>query len=135
MNSFWKAKQSIPHTTVTFYGDCMKMGEDFAQSFGDKDLAVASRQRTVSHFFFTKKFFLPKTTLLSSTHHPTRLTWLHATFRFPAIFTELWRSRQNRRRCRTPSQNTTSRKHYKWQKRWKRCIRAEGDFFEGDGGQ
>jgi hypothetical protein len=24
-NSSWQAKQSIPHTTVTFYGDCVKM--------------------------------------------------------------------------------------------------------------
>jgi hypothetical protein len=23
----------------------------------------------------------------------------------------------------------------KWQKRWEQCIRAEGDYFEGDGGQ
>jgi hypothetical protein len=23
----------------------------------------------------------------------------------------------------------------KFQKRWERCIRAEGDYFEGDGGQ
>jgi hypothetical protein len=23
----------------------------------------------------------------------------------------------------------------KWQKRWERCIRVEGDYFEGDGGQ
>jgi hypothetical protein len=23
----------------------------------------------------------------------------------------------------------------KWQKRWERCICAEGDYFEGDGGQ
>jgi hypothetical protein len=22
----------------------------------------------------------------------------------------------------------------KWQKRWERCIRAEGDYFEGEGG-
>jgi hypothetical protein len=22
-----------------------------------------------------------------------------------------------------------------WQKRWKRCIHAKGDYFEGDGGQ
>jgi hypothetical protein len=31
-----QAKQSIPHTTVTFYGDCVKMCEDFAPNFGDK---------------------------------------------------------------------------------------------------
>jgi hypothetical protein len=35
-NSFWQARQSIPHTTVTFYGDCMKIGEDFAPNFGIK---------------------------------------------------------------------------------------------------
>jgi hypothetical protein len=23
----------------------------------------------------------------------------------------------------------------KWQKRWEQCILAEGDYFEGDGGQ
>jgi hypothetical protein len=23
----------------------------------------------------------------------------------------------------------------KWQKRWERCISAEGDYFKGDGGQ
>jgi hypothetical protein len=35
-NSSWQAKQSIPHTTVMFYGDCVKMCKDFAQNFGDK---------------------------------------------------------------------------------------------------
>jgi hypothetical protein len=45
-----KAKQSIAHTRVTFYGDCAKMCEDFASNFGDKELAVVSLQRTASHF-------------------------------------------------------------------------------------
>jgi hypothetical protein len=31
-----QAKQSIPHTTVTFYGDCVKMCDDFEPNFGDK---------------------------------------------------------------------------------------------------
>jgi hypothetical protein len=35
-NSSWQTKHSIPHTTVTFYGDCMNMCEDFAPNFGDK---------------------------------------------------------------------------------------------------
>jgi hypothetical protein len=30
--------------------------------------------------------------------------------------------------------NSTSKMHLKkWQKHWERCIRAEGDYFEGDG--
>jgi hypothetical protein len=28
------AIQSIPHTTVTIYGDCVKMCKDFAANFG-----------------------------------------------------------------------------------------------------
>jgi hypothetical protein len=58
-NSSWKAKQSIPYATVTFYGDCVKMCEGFAPKFGDRNMYVASRQRAASHFFTTRKF-LPK---------------------------------------------------------------------------
>jgi hypothetical protein len=35
-NSSWQARQSILHTTVTFYGDCVKICEGFAPNFGDK---------------------------------------------------------------------------------------------------
>jgi hypothetical protein len=31
-----QVKQSTWHTTVAFYGDCVKMCEDFAQNFGDE---------------------------------------------------------------------------------------------------
>jgi hypothetical protein len=30
------AEQSVPHTTMKFYGDCVKMCEDLAPNFGDK---------------------------------------------------------------------------------------------------
>jgi hypothetical protein len=35
-NPSWQARQSILHTTMTFYGNCMKMCEDFALNFDDK---------------------------------------------------------------------------------------------------
>jgi hypothetical protein len=35
-NSSWQGRQSIPHTAVTFYGDCVKMCEDLFANFGDK---------------------------------------------------------------------------------------------------
>jgi hypothetical protein len=35
-NSVWQAKESIPHTTVNFCGDCFKMCQDFSPNFGDK---------------------------------------------------------------------------------------------------
>jgi hypothetical protein len=31
-----QAKQSVPNIIVTFYGNCMKVCEDFAPIFGDK---------------------------------------------------------------------------------------------------
>jgi hypothetical protein len=56
--------QTILHTTVMFYGDCMKMCEDFTLKFGDK---------------LTKN----NTTVIPT--HPTRLTWPSATFLFPQL--------------------------------------------------
>jgi hypothetical protein len=54
-DSSWQAKQSSPHTTVTFHDGCVKMCEDFTPNFGYKKLAVALRQRTVSHVFSDEK--------------------------------------------------------------------------------
>jgi hypothetical protein len=35
-NSFWQSSQLITHITVTFYGDCVRMCEDFRQNFDDE---------------------------------------------------------------------------------------------------
>jgi hypothetical protein len=43
-----------------FYGDCVKMCEDSTPKLGAKEVAVASRQRTVSHFFFHQGIFYQK---------------------------------------------------------------------------
>jgi hypothetical protein len=50
-NSSWQAKQSSPHTTVKFYGNCEKMCEDFAPNFRDK--------RTVCCITTTNRLALP----------------------------------------------------------------------------
>jgi hypothetical protein len=64
--------------------------------------------------FFHQWIFWPKTTWSSSLTHSTFLfSWLNN-------LTE------------HDSQDTLKKK---WQQHWEQCIRAEGDYFEGDGGQ
>jgi hypothetical protein len=54
-NSTCQAKQSIAHTAVTFYGDCVKMREDFVPKFGDKRTGCCLKLSQTS--FFTREFF------------------------------------------------------------------------------
>jgi hypothetical protein len=59
-NSFWQAKQSIPHTTVMFNGDCVKMCEDFAPNFDNKRTGCwlhHDNAPSYCSFFFTKEYF------------------------------------------------------------------------------
>jgi hypothetical protein len=60
MNSSWQANKSILHTTVTFYGDWVKMCPDFVPNFGDKrtgSCITAAHRVTLSHFFFHQGIF------------------------------------------------------------------------------
>jgi hypothetical protein len=71
-NSTWQAKQSILHTTVMFYGDCMKMCEDFTPNFSDKRTGCCIT--TTHHFLFHKGIFDQKQ---HDCHPPpTLLAWL-----------------------------------------------------------
>jgi hypothetical protein len=69
-NTSWRTTQPIPHATVMFCGDCITMWEDFFQSFGTKELAVASRQHTVSHFLFYQGIFFTKNNMTVVTYPP-----------------------------------------------------------------
>jgi hypothetical protein len=53
----WQAKQTIPHITVTFYGDCARMCEDFAMNFGEKGTGcciMTTHRLTLP--YFTREF-------------------------------------------------------------------------------
>jgi hypothetical protein len=83
-NSFWQAKQLIPHTTVTFYCDCLKMCEDFAPNFSDK--------RTGCCITTTHRLTLPFSS--GNFYQKRQDCRLH-----PPTHLQLRWSRQNRRRC------------------------------------
>jgi hypothetical protein len=102
-NSSCHAKESVLQTAVTFYGDCLKMCEDFEQNFGGKRISccITTTQRLTLPF--SPGNFWLKTKWLSSLTHLTFLC-------FPdwrenlkaAILTQLKWSRQIRRRCWNP---------------------------------
>jgi hypothetical protein len=55
-----QAKQSIPHTTVMFYGNCVKMCEDFAPNFGDKRTGCCIRATHHLTLLFYQGIFYQK---------------------------------------------------------------------------
>jgi hypothetical protein len=113
-NSAWQAKQSVSRIAVTFYGDCIKMFEDFAPNFGDKRAGCCIT--TVHRLLlpFSPRILWPKTTwLLSHTLSTLFLCFPDWQNWKATILTQLRWSRQNRRRCGTLSQNTTPRTHLK----------------------
>jgi hypothetical protein len=79
-NSNWQAKQSIPHITVTFYGDCVKTCEHFAPNFGYK--------RTGCCITTTHRLALPFSPG-NVFPHPTWLSPPPPTFLFPRLKTKL----------------------------------------------
>jgi hypothetical protein len=72
-NSSWQAKKYIPHTTVRFYGDCVKMCIDFAPNFGDwkTDCCVTTTHNLTPSL--SCRNFWPKQKWLLSPTHPTFL--------------------------------------------------------------
>jgi hypothetical protein len=65
-NPSLQTKQSIPHITVTFYGDCMKKWEGIAPNFGNKRTGYCIMTTHYLTLPFSSGNFWPKTTRLSS---------------------------------------------------------------------
>jgi hypothetical protein len=82
-NLSWQTKESMPHTTMIFYGACVKMCEDFEPNFSDKRTGCWIMTMHRLTLPFSPGNFWPKTTwLLSPTHH-THLPCTLVTFLFP----------------------------------------------------
>jgi hypothetical protein len=58
--SFWQAKQSSLLTTVTFYGDCVEMCEDFTPKFGEKRTGCCITTTHCLTLLFSPANFSPK---------------------------------------------------------------------------
>jgi hypothetical protein len=116
-NLSWQAKQSITHTSVTFYDDCGKLCEDFTPNLGDKRTGCSiTTTHSLTHPFSPRKFW-PNTNLLVVLHPPYSPGLALCKFCFPDwkafILTQLMYSRYSRRRCWTSSQNTAYEMQFK----------------------
>jgi hypothetical protein len=68
-NSSWQAKQLLPHTTLTFYDDCVKTCEDFATNFGTKRWLLHHDNAPSRASSFTSEF-LTRNNITSVPHPP-----------------------------------------------------------------
>jgi hypothetical protein len=101
-NSSWQAKQLIPHTTVTFYGNCIKMCEDFAPNFGrQKDCLLRYDKAPSRTSFYTREFLTENNMAVVPYPH----------YFFSVIPIEV--NTQSLQAVLNTLQNTTSRMHLK----------------------
>jgi hypothetical protein len=112
-----------------FYGDCMKMCEDFYQNLAENELSVESRQRTVSQHDCR-----PPPTPLAL----LALLWLFSVegklksrhFNTTGVIETELQTVLN-----TLTEIEFQDAFYNLQKLWEYCIRAEGYNLNCDGGQ
>jgi hypothetical protein len=69
-NSSQQAKQSIPHTTVTFYSNCMKMCEDFAPELWQQKNWTLHHENTSLMLPFSPGNFFTKNNMTVVPHPP-----------------------------------------------------------------
>jgi hypothetical protein len=108
-NSSWQTKYWIPHSAVTFYGDWMKMREDFTPNFGYKrtDCCTTS-MHCLTLPFQPGNFFMKK-----------RIS-VHSTLLFPQLKIKMQdRNSDKTEVIEAESKNTTSK-----MRGWKRRIYA-----------
>jgi hypothetical protein len=87
---FWQAKQTIPHTTVTFYGDCVEMCEDFTLNFGDKRTGCCIMTTHCLTLHFLPGNFFTKNNMTVIPHPPYLSDLVPCNFYlFPTILTQL----------------------------------------------
>jgi hypothetical protein len=101
-----------------------------------KELAVASRQRTISHFIFTREFFNRNNTTFVT--HPPYF------FLFPRLKIELRGGHfdtievieaKSQDVLNALTEHDFHNAFKIWQKHWERCLCVEEGYFEVDGDQ
>jgi hypothetical protein len=114
-----RATQSVAHTAVMFYGDCLKMCEDFLPNFGDKitGCCIATTCRLALPFSL---FSVPPLKMKLEGRHFGTIEVIEA---------------ESQAVLNTLTEHDLQGAFKQRQKRWERCKRAEGDYFEGDNGQ
>jgi hypothetical protein len=132
-NSSWQAKQSILHTTVTFYDNCVKMFEDFATNFDDKrsGCCITTTHSLTISFLRRDRFSKSNVTVLPHPRYFSLFPRLKIKLNGRHFYTTEVMEAESQAVLNTLAENTAS----KLQKRWERCIRPEWVYFEGDGGQ
>jgi hypothetical protein len=100
-----------------------------------KGLAVASQQCTISHFHFTRKFFT-KNNMTVVTNPPYFSLFPRVKIKLKVCHLDNSEviEAELQVAMNTLTEHDFQDAFKKWPKCWEWCIRAEGDYFEDDGG-
>jgi hypothetical protein len=125
------ASETIPHTTVK----CLKMCGDLAPNWGDKRSGCCI---TTSHrlaFLFARKFMTKNNTTVVLQPPYFSVSPIKMKLKGRHFDTTEVMEAESQAVLITLTEQDFQDAFRKWQTRWKRCICAEGHYFEGDGGQ
>jgi hypothetical protein len=119
-NSFWQAKQSVLHITVTFYSDCVKMCEAFMRQ---KNGLLHHEQFTVSHFLSTRELLI-KNNMAIVFHPPyfSMFPWLKIKLKGHHFDTIEVIDAELQAVLNTLTEHDFQDAFKKWQKRWEWCV-------------
>jgi hypothetical protein len=106
----------------------LKMWEDSAQNFGDKELFAASRQRTVSHFIFHEGISDQKQHTCRTPPTLFSFLGLNIKLRGSHFDTTEGIEAESKAVLNTLREHDFQDAFKKWQKSWERFIRAEEDW-------
>jgi hypothetical protein len=108
---------------------------DFAPNLGDKRTCVASRQRTVSCFFFTRELFTINMTVVPRLPYFSLFPRLKIKLKLCHFDLIEMIEAESRSLLKTLTEHEFQDAFKIWQKSWERCTLAEGNYLKCDRGQ
>jgi hypothetical protein len=133
-NSSWQVKQSIPHTAVTLYSNCENVRRLRLELWRQKNWLL-HHGNAPSHISFLTTEVSTKNNMTVVPHSPYFSLFPRLKIKLKGRHFDIAEVMEAELRAvlNTLTQHDFQHAFKTWQEGWEQCIRAESDYFEGDG--